>query len=540
MRISSGPNSRPVEGAVNLSKASAKRRFWQIHLSTAIVVIFVAGGLLGLNLHHILRSPFHPRPGANLYYHSGWPFSTFYQEYNSPLRPNYFHPTYWWKAAYNAFFTLFTICITAAIMEFWSRRRYHNRVFSIRSLLLFVSVAASALWLWENSCPWSAKLSMPGGLWGQSLSHSETGEQVFTIIEKDTHIWNASSGAEVAVLHDSGYPTGLSLDNRQMVTSRIFHKDACVWDLPSGTQVAKLPQHPSFVVDAKFSPNGKQILTFTGLDETGADIRIARLWSMPEETSMVLPGQVDWAVFSPDGARLIAGTFEDATCHVLNTETGKELFCLRGHLSDKFRSDISAIYSPDGDRIITSGGDGTVRVWDAKSGTQLMVLHSEIDSFSSIRFSPDQRRLIVSSFSRSRVWDADAWKFLYDLPGTVGATEARYSPDSKRILIVDLDGSATIWDAETGKAFFGLVSPIRQYGQYIYRAEFLPGGETILAATSDGFVQEWSRRRPEAWWGIACIPEFWLFIGLLCNTMWSVWRDLRKHWTSRSTGPIRN
>jgi len=45
-------------------------------------------------------------------------------------------------------------------------------------------------------------------------------------------------------------------------------------------------------------------------------------------------------------------------------------------------------------------------------------------------------------------------------------------------------------------------------------------------------VQLCSRRRPEPWWGLAWLPEFWLTLIFGCGLAWSVWRDQRE-WRNR-------
>ena len=48
-----------------------KRRFWQIHLSTAIVMMFTAGGLMWINLRPVLDDTY----GDALFYERGFPFA---------------------------------------------------------------------------------------------------------------------------------------------------------------------------------------------------------------------------------------------------------------------------------------------------------------------------------------------------------------------------------------------------------------------------------------------------------------------------------
>ena len=55
---------------------------------------------------------------------------------------------------------------------------------------------------------------------------------------------------------------------------------------------------------------------------------------------------------------------------------------------------------------------------------------------------------------------------------------------------------------------------------------FSKDGDHLLLGHPLG-VAVWSRRRPEYWWGLAWLPEFWLTVALGCVFVWSVWRDRR-------------
>ena len=64
----------------------------------------------------------------------------------------------------------------------------------------------------------------------------------------------------------------------------------------------------------------------------------------------------------------------------------------------------SAVFSPDGSRIVTASHDGTAWLWDA-AGKELGVLKGHEDSVNSAAFSPDGSRIVtVSSDSTARLW----------------------------------------------------------------------------------------------------------------------------------------
>ena len=60
---------------------------------------------------------------------------------------------------------------------------------------------------------------------------------------------------------------------------------------------------------------------------------------------------------------------------------------LRGHEGDA----LAVAFSPDGARIVSGSADGTVRVWDAASGEELLVLRGHEDVVWAAAFSPMAR-----------------------------------------------------------------------------------------------------------------------------------------------------
>ena len=73
--------------------------------------------------------------------------------------------------------------------------------------------------------------------------------------------------------------------------------------------------------------------------------------------------------FDPQGRRIVSGS-GDGTVRVWDADTGAELHCLRGHAGWV----KSVAFDPQGRRIVSGSDDGTVRVWDAATGTELHCL----------------------------------------------------------------------------------------------------------------------------------------------------------------------
>ena len=95
------------------------------------------------------------------------------------------------------------------------------------------------------------------------------------------------------------------------------------------------------------------------------------------------------ALYSPDGRFIAAATKGDATVRLLNAADGSEVWATASNNPDEIEA---VAYSADG-RFIFSGGDQTLRVYDATDGTILRTLESPGAGFESLELSPDGTRL---------------------------------------------------------------------------------------------------------------------------------------------------
>ena len=109
------------------------------------------------------------------------------------------------------------------------------------------------------------------------------------------------------------------------------------------------------------------------------------------------------AVFSPDGSRIVSASF-DNTARVWDAKTGVVVATLSGH-TDRV---VSAAFSPDGSRVITASSDNTARVWDAVTGVSLTILWGHTNQLVSAAFSPDGLYVITASLDQTaRIWRLD-------------------------------------------------------------------------------------------------------------------------------------
>ena len=83
---------------------------------------------------------------------------------------------------------------------------------------------------------------------------------------------------------------------------------------------------------------------------------------------------VNAVAFSPDGSRLVTGDF-NGSVRLWDLRTGRELGSISGNLGDV----IDFAFVLDGTRIATSSSDGTVRLWDSGNLEPLVTFASDAE-----------------------------------------------------------------------------------------------------------------------------------------------------------------
>jgi WD40 repeat protein/predicted Ser/Thr protein kinase len=306
-------------------------------------------------------------------------------------------------------------------------------------------------------------------------------------------VWDTKTGlvALPPLRHESAVCCVVfSPDGKRLLTAS-DDNTACVWDGTSGRPLTAPIQHNGTVVRAIFNPDGQHIVT----GDKDTTVRVYDLTTATPPVPPLAHGQpLRQAVFSPDGSQVLtAGT---DTARIWDAKSGKQLIELRGHKGPV----VHARYSEDGSRIVTASGDATARVWDAATGKTIATLEGHKDAVTTAVFSPDGQRLLTASAdATARIWDAATGRTLVELGSGEDhhqkeILDAVFSPDGSRVATASLDFTARIWDAASGRP----IGKIIHHRRRVVRVAFSPDGRRLATASFDQTARIWDAATGEA------------------------------------------
>lgn len=174
---------------------------------------------------------------------------------------------------------------------------------------------------------------------------------------------------------------------------------------------------------------------------------------------------------------------------------------LRATLTGHTREVESVAFSPDGKTLVTSGNDGTARLWDMAGRRQLASLDGRSSQVHTAAFSPDGRTLFTShDGSKARLWNVHTRKQTATLTGV--GSPAVFSRDGDTIVTGGQKGRVLFWDVRTHHKVDELQVHRSDDGVYIHLLELSPDGGTLAVTvfghgTSDvteSEVQLWDVR----------------------------------------------
>ncbi len=316
-------------------------------------------------------------------------------------------------------------------------------------------------------------------------------------VEFDLYRLPSGKLLDVVEAHSTVLDIEFSRDGSVLATSGVDGV-ARVWQIRDGKlrELLALRGNPNPVMSVSFSGDATRLVTVGQISQE------ARVWDVSAAGRgevLTLPGPESGPVFpaiafTPDGRRLVASSGPAGTVRVWNARTGAQLVVIDGHARARAPTHgvIGIDVTRDGSRIATAGADGSARVYDADSGEELLVVrgrHCGGEGGCAVNravFSPDGTKIATTgSDATVRIMAADSGRQLrvFRAPGPVGSGtySVEWGADGKRVLAFGKSG-ARVWDVDTGRA---LVRTPGSPGPGV-SAAWSPDRKQILTEGGDG------------------------------------------------------
>ncbi len=281
------------------------------------------------------------------------------------------------------------------------------------------------------------------------------------------------------------------------------------WEANTGKLARTLEGHKGAINSLAYSPDGRFLAS--GSDDKSVVIREAGTDKPVRVLHEAYP--IVSAAFDTSGKPLATSSSQprtlkdshDSSMKVWDWQMSEGELTFRGHTAGGNRGGVRGlVFSNDGQWLVSGGDDGTVKVWDPRSGKEWQTLRGHQHPITSVAINRDGTRIVSGAATRDPketeliLWDARSGRELQRLEGHQrGVLTVAFSPDGSRIASGTLgtpksseseDGSIRIWDANTGRVLHRLGGRKDR----IARLAFSPDGRHLASACDDRTIEVWN------------------------------------------------
>lgn len=263
-----------------------------------------------------------------------------------------------------------------------------------------------------------------------------------------------------------------------------------LWDVSSGAKLGTLTGHTDSITSIEFSSDGNYLAS-AGMDG------LIRIWKVPTAefvTVLEAGSEVMWISWHPKGLVLLAGT-SDSTLWMWSLPRGDVMYVMAGHTD----SVTDGSWTGDGKQIVSCSADGSIILWDPKTGGIVRKIETMNDARLSpgpdgwicLGVSPNSQTITVgASTGVAKVLNLNNGQLLGSLETQNDSLEAiRYFPTLPLMAIASIDGSIALYEVPSLRLRAKL-----EHEDAVVSLHFEAGTPFLFSCSTDRTVRKWDVR----------------------------------------------
>ncbi|KAK3806074.1 MAG: hypothetical protein J3Q66DRAFT_422177 [Benniella sp.] len=300
--------------------------------------------------------------------------------------------------------------------------------------------------------------------------------------DRRIRLWDVASGecSSILIGHTASASTIAYSAQGDLLISSDYEDVVKVWEVETGAcrHIMKGDKH-------LLSPKGNQIIFYNSQWNRKEEMG---LWDL--ETGVCVrrlsgyKGTINDVAYSPQGDQIVSGG-GNKEVRLWDIETGECRQTLSGHTSTVKK----VLYSPKGDYIASASYDKTVRLWNVGSGSSRKISNHHSNCIMGLKHSLKRNQVAsCSDDSTIRLWDALTGIHIRTLTGhSERVYQISYSTQEDLLVSCSADETLRLWDIENGACLHIL----NGHTSYVNDVEVSPQDQ-IASASQDNTVRLWN------------------------------------------------